>query len=89
MIDSWYTLFHDHQFSKLELLDTEGFSKADFILQRARGAYIAAVYRPDLTFAFSYAAQVMERTKDDVVKLNGSISYALSSDEQILEFVRL
>lgn len=57
---------HDRQFKTLQKLDPDNIDKAEFICQRARGAYIAAVYRPDVMFFFSSAVQVTQPSKTDV-----------------------
>lgn len=85
-LNSTYTICHDRQFDHLAVLDPNNFNKSDFISQRARGAYIAAVYRSDLVFLFTSSAQVIEPTKE-VITLGDAISLALSTKDQVLRFV--
>lgn len=55
----------------------------------ASDAYIAAVYRPDLTFSLNSIAQVTQPTKTDVAELSKAIPYALATKHQVLKFVAL
>lgn len=75
--------------SKLSTIETDSISKDEFISQRARGSYIAAVCRPDLTFAFSKAAQVIIPTLDDCKELNKYIKVCMDSPSRGLKFVKL
>lgn len=77
---------HNCQFDNSNVLDTNHFSKADFIHQRARLAYIALAYRSDLTFLFNVATDVTEPTKADVIALNEAINFALLSKDEVLKF---
>eukprot|EP00171_Calliarthron_tuberculosum_P004960 IDg4960t1 len=70
-------------------IDTNAVSKTDFISQRARGAYFAAVCRPDLSYKFTTAAQCINPTAKDAKLLNKAIEAALQSRHMGLRFVSL
>lgn len=57
-VEHAYTLCYNRQFRSLKTLNVVSFDKAEFVSQWTRGAYIAALYRPDLTYFFTSAAQV-------------------------------
>lgn len=57
-----HTICHDCHFENRRLIDANCASKDEFISQRAGGAYIAAVNRPDLTSEFSFLRLAGERT---------------------------
>lgn len=74
--------------SKLPKLPAKTSSK-DYVTQRARGAYIASVCRPDLAFGFVHCAQTTEPSGADFRSLNHLIHKARSTQEKGLKFVSL
>ena len=54
-----YSLTKDETYSKMKCME-ENISKDEFVTQQARGTYIAAMCRPDLTTAFENASQVVD-----------------------------
>lgn len=50
-----YFISHPVHVKKLEKIAEVHVEKSDFVLQLARGAHIAVVERPDLTFGFAHA----------------------------------
>lgn len=73
----------------LQTLDPKTFTNAEFITQIAMDANNAAVYRPDLGFAISHAAQITKLTGDDVNYLNHVITFALHTKHNSLKFIPL
>lgn len=57
------------QAAAIQLL-IKSFTTADYVSQRARGAYIATVSQPQAAFDLSFAAQVTEPTWEDAQYLN-------------------
>ncbi|KAF1985596.1 hypothetical protein K402DRAFT_394577, partial [Aulographum hederae CBS 113979] len=66
------------QTSCIRLLDST-FTKADYVKQRALGAYVATVSQPEASFALSYAAQITEPTWDDAQFLNRCLQRQISA----------
>lgn len=63
--------------------------KGDFIAKRARGAYIAAVCRPDLTFRLSHASQIVSPDQAAANQLNECIVLANESPSDGLKFIKI
>jgi hypothetical protein len=63
--------------------------KDQYITQRARGAYIASVCQPEASFDLSFAAQVINPTKDDTKSLNKRLSWQIKNSNRGLKFVKL
>ena len=60
----------------IQKLATDDICKDAYISERARGAYIAAVSRPDLTFGFAYASHFQDPGATEVKFLNSCIARA-------------
>lgn len=75
--------------SRLSPISSKQADKSEFVTQRARGAYIAAVCRPDLTFGFSHASQIITPNVDAINQLNKSIKQAQANSDMYLKFVPL
>lgn len=75
---------------RLELVDynTPNF-KNDYIVQRARGAYIASVYQPEATYDLSVAAQHKEPSTEDVKKPNKRLTWQKENVERGINFIPL
>lgn len=70
-------------------LDPSRFTPDDFISERARGAYTAAVSRPDASFAFSTTSQVTKPDASDVKLIKKSITLCKDRPSNDLKFVPL
>lgn len=78
--------------SKRKLLNTIKVSpvnKSDYVSQRARGAYIASVCRPDLVYGFNAAAQHTEPDSSHARALNKLIKKCMESADVGLDYVSL
>ena len=82
-----YSITQPDHIKTLKVLDVENATTADFVAERARGAYIAAVCRPDATYAFSVSSQITKPERTDFKNLNNAISSLLNSIEKGLNFV--
>lgn len=51
-------------------LDVKNGTKSDYVAERARSAYIAAICRPDATYAFSIASQITEPQQKGLQKIS-------------------
>lgn len=58
-----------------------------FISQRAGGAYISSVCRPDLTFGLAHASQVLNSDKADARRLNSVEDFAKVQSSSGMSFV--
>lgn len=72
---------------KLQNLDDNSVDQSSFISQRPRGAYNSSVCRPDLTFIFSRASQVVNVDKTDARRINNFIFLAKVDSPSSLSFV--
>jgi hypothetical protein len=87
--DDGITITQDRQIEKITpLRPDEPVSKADFIAQRARGAYIASVCQPQASFALSFSAQTTEPGLDHVKVLNKCLTWQ-KNNKQGLKFIKL
>lgn len=77
------------QIENLKDMTVHSKTNAEFINQRARGAFLAAVCPFNLTFVFSAAVQVTSSSKEDVMDLNEAISHVISTKDQTLSFFPL
>ncbi|KAI1008166.1 hypothetical protein K3495_g77 [Podosphaera aphanis] len=77
---------HD-QVSKISLLKDA--SKHEYVSQRARGAYIASVYQPQVSFGLSRAAQTTNPDNNDISKLTKSLKWQLENSSRGLKFLKL
>ena len=83
--DGVYGITVPHHVGKMEYAgDT-----ATYTAQRARGAYIAAICRPDLAILFGKAAQVTDPDDEDIKKLNKAIDKCRASPNVGLKYVPL
>lgn len=83
------TLSQPKHVSKLSTLDSKSFKHEEFVSERARGSYISAVCRPELSYAFSSASQITLATEKDVKQLNKAIAQATQDPNRGLKFVQL
>ena len=74
-----YSVTQPEHISKLKLLDVNNATAAEFVAERARGAYIAAICRPDATYMFSAASQITKPETKDFKALNKTITAMLDS----------
>ena len=79
---------NDHQ-QKLKKIRVETPSIDEFVSERSRGAYIAALCCPDLCFSFAYAAQCTKPSPSDARALNKVIGKCIESKNLHLQFVPL
>ena len=63
--------------------------KDQYVAQRALGAYIASMCQPEAAFDLSFAAQTVNHTEQDAIKLNKRIQWQINNHERGLQFVRL
>jgi len=64
-------------------------NKAEYVEQRARGAYIASICQPEATFDFSVAAQAVDPTDADLKQLNARLLWQQDNKPRGLRFVPL
>ena len=64
-------------------------TKEQYVVQRARGAYVATVCQPEAAFDLSTAAQVTEPMSDDIKKLNKRLEWQKENSSPGLTFVPL
>ena len=62
-------------------------SLKQYISQRARGAYIASICRPDLSFAFAAAAQHSFPGPTEFKALNNALTTIIETPENGIRFV--
>ncbi|KAF4470944.1 Ribonuclease H, partial [Fusarium albosuccineum] len=68
------------QAERLLLVDVEAFDrKQQYVMQRARGAYIASICQPEAAFDYSVAAQICDPDDEDIARLNKRIQWQLSN----------
>jgi hypothetical protein len=58
-----------------------------YVQQRARRAYIATICQPKASFDFSAAAQIINSSKKDIVKLNERIEWQQKHLDRSLNYV--
>ncbi len=83
------SLTQNSHISRLSEINEKDADNAYYISQRARGAYVAAVCRPDLSFRVSLLAQVTDPTTRHVKLLNATIAYAISTNRLVCALFRL
>jgi hypothetical protein len=76
----------EKQRSRICLLNSD-FVHAEYIRQRALGAYLATVSQSEASFMLSYAAQITDPTWDDAQFLNRCLQYQMTAPG--LKFVQL
>lgn len=64
-------------------------SQQAFVIERALGAYLASVTRPDLSFGFSVCSQFQSPTPKSVQLLNDTIEQGHKHPSRCLKFVML
>lgn len=62
------------QIQNLSILDTNKFNMEQFLAERALGAYVAAVCRPDVAYSFSRLAQFSDPTEQKCMYLKRLIN---------------
>ena len=83
------TLSQPEKISKLNELDVTTVPKTQYVSERARGAYISAVCRPDTSYAFSIASMIQEPNEKYIKNLNKAIASMRSSAQIGLRFLPL
>lgn len=78
----------DHTNRLTKIADTK-VNKKEFVTQRARGAYIAAVCQPDVTLGFSHASQIISRNSSTAKALNKNVGLAKLKSANGLKFVKI
>lgn len=88
--DSGFNINASHHIKKLEKISVKVVEKSESVAQRALGAYIAFICRPDVTFAFSFAAQhQQDPNSKHARRLNKAIAKCLKSSQLGLRYVPL
>src|SRR6201999_2572899 len=84
------TLLQKGQGKQLQLINAESpTSKADFIAQRARGAYIATICQPEASFDLSSAAQRQNPQPEDIKALNVRLKWQMENQGRGLQMIPL
>jgi len=73
----------------LNTIDVSPVKKDQYVSQRARGAYISSVCRPDLVFGFASAAQFTNPNCSNARTLNKNIKKCIDTSELGLNYVSL
>lgn len=84
-----YSLTQRDHINRFSTLAEERINMSEFVSERARGAYIAAVCRPDITFGFAQCSKVTQLNVSAVKVLNKMIETAQRSADYGLKFVPL
>lgn len=63
--------------------------RSEFVTKQVRGAYIAAVGRPDLRFGFSIAPKIVNANKNVALRLNRRIREKKQKKKRVLRLVKL
>ncbi|KAI9044044.1 uncharacterized protein KD926_001866 [Aspergillus affinis] len=66
-----------------------GTLKDRYIAERARGTYIASICQPEASFDLSFAAQVINPSKEDAEFLNKRLNWQLENATRSLKYVKL
>lgn len=72
--------------AKLRPVEVSDNCSKEFFSQRARGAYIASVCRPNITFRFSVCAQVTKPGKVDAKRINKAIEMTKVKSDSGLQY---
>jgi hypothetical protein len=75
------SLGQKNQAQKLQIVQNE----ADYVQQRARGAYIAIICQPEANYDLSVAAQLHQSTKKEIAKLNKRIDWQMKNQNRGLD----
>jgi hypothetical protein len=79
----------------VDLISSQGMTrkqvptKAQYVAQRVRGAYIATISQPEAAFDLSSAAQITDPTDNDIRKLNKRLLWQKENSSRGLTFVPL
>lgn len=84
-----YTIAQAEHIKKLNTLGISNASAADFVAERALGAYIAAVCRSDVTYGFSAASQITIPEVKDFKVLKKAIDSTIKTKARKLLFLLL
>jgi hypothetical protein len=87
--DSKICISQPEQIKRIQPVPTDSTLKAEYIAQRARGAYIASVCQPQMAFGLSFAAQTTDPADDDAKFLNRCLSWQIKNATRGLTFVPL
>ena len=60
-----------------------------YVVQRARGAYIATICQPEAAFDYSMAARAKDPSPEEIAKLNKRIQWQIDNAERGLRFIQL
>ncbi|KAF4471164.1 Ribonuclease H [Fusarium albosuccineum] len=75
------------QADRLQLVDhTATDRQQQYIMQRARGAYLASICQPEASYGYSVAAQVRNPDEGDIAKLNKCIQWQLDNKQRGLRY---
>lgn len=88
IFNGYFITQEDHK-SKLSKIAEQKIDKSEFVAQRARGAYIAAVCRPDLTFGFAHASQIVNPDATAFKALKKFIEHAKEQPGVGLKYVSI
>lgn len=89
MEDGNYLISQPDHIQKLQGVQTNNIEKSQYIAQRARGAYIASVPRPDLSYEFAVASQVADPDRQSVEKMNCAIKHCRNPADFQLRYVSI
>ena len=87
--DGIYTITQPDHLQKLESITEDTVDKSECVAQRPRGAYIAAVCRPNLTSAFAYCSQLFNPDRKAAKSLNKAIFRAKQEVNFGLTFAKI
>jgi hypothetical protein len=79
------SLRQKNQAQRLQIVHND----AEYVQQRARGAYIAAICQPKASYDLSAAAQCRQPTKEETAKLNSRIEWQMKNIDRGLNYVPL
>lgn len=85
--DAYISISQDDQSGRLQEVTPDEANKEEFVAQRARGSYIAAVARSYLTFGVFVASQILIPDFGAVRDLNEHIKNAKNNSNRALKFV--
>jgi len=84
------TVTQKGQANKLSLVDAkQDDAKQRYVVQRARGAYIASICQPEAAFDLSAAAQATDPNEADIKALNKRIQWQIDNKSRGLRFQEL
>jgi hypothetical protein len=83
--DNTLSLRQKNQAQRLQIVHND----AEYVQQRARGAYIAAICQPEASYDLSAAAQCRQPIKKETARLNNRIEWQMKNIDQSLNYVPL